>query len=111
MFVKDEKIYYIDLNDGTIHEGSFLESNREGVWLRLKGYAVNTFVYSDSVEERVFKDKTSAEAGLGRLRSKMKARLLENNRFIEDILQRLGKQEGNFYISVIKEILHEKIRM
>jgi len=108
MFDKGEKIYYIDTHDGTVQEGKFLESTGDGIWLRLKGAGINTFVYSDVINEKVFKDRFHAETGLESLKKGMKARLLDNNRFIDDILGRLRKSEGELYLHIIEEVLREK---
>lgn len=102
------RLFYIDLEDGIIQEGKLIEYSSEGLWVRLKGETVNTFVFSDRVKERVFADLESAEAGLSAIRAQTKARLLKNDYFIEDILGRLRKHEGNFYIQLIQEILSEK---
>jgi hypothetical protein len=109
MFAKNEKLFYIDIKDGIIQEGKFIENNGNGVWIRLKGDSLNTYVYSDSIEERIFINQNEAQAGLEALRKRLKVRLLKDNSFIEDLLVRLKKSEGNLYASVIVEILHEKI--
>lgn len=108
MFNEGEKLYYIDIHDGVIREGKFIESNNDGMWIRLKGYTVNTFVYEAFIGERVFKEMEHAKTGLENLRSSMKAKLLKDNHFIDDIIKRLGEHEGAFYVSLIKEILVEK---
>ncbi len=102
------RLFYIDLEDGVIQAGNLIEYSSEGLWVRLKGDTVNTFVFSDRRKERVFADRESAEAGLSAIRAQTKARLLKNDYFIEDILGRLRKHEGNFYVQLIQEILSEK---
>lgn len=103
------RLFYIDLEDGVVQEGNLIEYSNEGLWVRLKGDTVNTFVFSDRRKERVFANRESAEAGLSAIRAQTKARLLKNDYFIEDILGRLRKHEGNFYMQLIQEILSEKI--
>lgn len=107
-FTKNEKLYYIDIKDGIIHEGRFIESNGDGIWIRLKGFSLNTYVYYDLIDEEIFKNMEQAEKGLENIKNKMRARLSRDDAFIKDILVRLGKNEGNLYLSVIGEILYEK---
>ncbi len=108
MFKENEKIFYIDTHSGAIEEGKFIESTSEGMWIRINGNSLNTFVYSDIWHERIFSDLPQAETVLNAIRSKMKSRLLKDNFFIRDILDRLGKSEGKLYLSIINEILSEK---
>ena len=104
-----DEVFYIDIFDGIIKEGEFLEYENDGVWLRIVGERENIFVYSDLVDERVYKKRDEAKAGLVRIRTEMKARLLRNNLFINDICNKLEQHEGKLYIGIIKEILQEKI--
>ncbi|WP_024831286.1 hypothetical protein [Ruminiclostridium josui] len=108
-FSKNEKIFYIDIKEGLICEGKFIESNGNGIWIRLKGDSLNTFVYSDLVEERVFKEYGSAVEGLEAIKNKIKARLSKDDTFIKDLLTKLRKSEGNLYATIICDILNEKI--
>ncbi|MDF2985236.1 MAG: hypothetical protein K0R50_746 [Eubacterium sp.] len=108
MFKENEKIFYIDTISGTIEEGRFIEATAEGMWIRINGHSLNTFVYSDIWHERIFSDFSQAQTSLNAIRSKMKSRLLKDNFFIRDILDRLQKSEGQFYLSIINEILNEK---
>ncbi|EPR13465.1 hypothetical protein [Ruminiclostridium papyrosolvens] len=108
IFTQNEKLFYIDIKDGLICEGKFIESNGNGIWIRLKGDSLNTYVYSDLVEERVFKDYGSAAEGLETIKNNMKARLSKDDMFIKDLLTRLKKSEGDLYANIIVEILCEK---
>jgi len=38
----------------------------------------------------------------------MKARLIQNNLAINDIIKKLEQHEGKFYVGIIKEILQER---
>lgn len=107
MFMKGDKIYYVDTIDGSINEGQFIENAKDGMWIRLKGFSFNTFAYTDYLGEKVFPDLDSAQAGLETIKNKMKAGLLKDNRFVKDIIERLGKVEGKLYLSIIREILNE----
>ncbi len=108
IFTENEKLFYIDIKDGLICEGKFIENNRSGIWIRLKGDALNTYVYSDLVEETVYKDYDSAASGLETIKRNMKARLCKDNLFIKDLFTRLKKSEGALYATIIGEILYEK---
>ncbi len=108
IFSKNEKLYYIDIKDGLIFEGRFIESDSNGIWIRLKGDSLNTYVYCDQVEERVFKDYIPATEGLEGIKQNMKARLLKNDTYIKDLLTRLRKNEGALYATIIEEILYER---
>lgn len=108
MFVKGDKLYYIDTHDGIIYQGNFLEDNSDGIWIKLKGHLTNNFVYSDLVSERVFKDFNHAQTGLETIKNEMKNALLQDDKFVKDILERLRKNEGKLYSSIIEEILYEK---
>lgn len=108
LFTQNEKLFYIDIKDGAIFEGKFIEKNGNGIWIRLNGDALNTYVYSDLVEERVFNDYCLASEGLETIKSNLKARLLKDNAFIKDLTAKLKKSEGNLYSTIIEEILHEK---
>ncbi len=108
VFSENEKVFYVDIKDGLIFEGKFIESNGNGIWIRLKGDSLNTYVYSDLVEERVFKDYDSAAEGLEAIKINMKTRLSKGDTFIKDLITRLKKSEGNLYATIIGEILFEK---
>ena len=108
IFTENEKLFYIDIKDGLICEGKFIENNSSGIWIRLKGDSLNTYVYSDLVEETVYKDYDSAASGLETIKGNMKARLCKDNLFIKDLLTRLKKSEGALYATIIEEILYEK---
>ncbi len=81
MFKENEKIFYIDTISGTIEEGKFIEATAEGMWIRINGHSLNTFVYSDIWHERIFSDFLHADNALNSIRSKMKSRLLKDNFF------------------------------
>ena len=108
VFSENEKVFYVDIKDGLIFEGKFIESNGNGIWIRLKGDSLNTYVYSDLVKETVFKDYDGAVEGLATIKKNMKARLSKDDSFIKDLLTRLKKSEGNLYATIIGEILFEK---
>jgi hypothetical protein len=106
MFESGDRLYFIDIMDGTVQEGKFIEQNSDGSWIRLKGYSVNTFVYADTAGERIFKDMGSAQDGLANLKAKIKERLLIGNRFVEEIPTKLQEEHGRFYADIVREILH-----
>ena len=108
IFTENEKLFYIDIKDGLICEGKFIENNSNGIWIRLKGDSLNSYVYSDLVEERVFKGYDSAAEGLEAIKINMKTRLSKGDTFIKDLITRLKKSEGNLYATIIGEILYEK---
>ncbi|AEY66492.1 hypothetical protein [Clostridium sp. BNL1100] len=108
IFTENEKLFYIDIKEGLICEGKFIENNGNGIWIKLKGDALNTYVYSDLVDERVFKDYGPAAEGLETIKNKMKSRLSKDDAFIKDLLTRLKKSEGDLYATIIGEILYEK---
>ncbi len=107
MFMEGDKIYYVDTVDGSIHEGKFIENAKDGMWIRLKGFTFNIFAYTDYLGEKVFPDLESAQTGLETIKNKMKAALLKDNLFVNEIIERLGKVEGKLYLSIIREILNE----
>lgn len=109
MYKEMDKVFYIDIVDGVVKEGNFMEYDNDGLWIRIKKENMNIFVYSDLVNEWVYKQRDSAETGLVRIRSEMKARLLQNNLFINDICKKLEQHEGKLYVGIIIEILREKI--
>lgn len=103
------KLFYVDIFDGEVKEGEFIEHDPDGLWIRVKGEHTNTFVYSDTIDARIFEERDLAEIGLAKIRADLKARLLENNLFIKDICKRLKQHEGKLYVEVIREILQENI--
>lgn len=111
LFTENEKLFYVDIKDGIIFEGKFLEKNGNGIWIRLKGDALNTYVYSDLVEERVFKEYSLAADGLETIKKNLKSRLSKDYTFINDLTSKLKKSEGDLYATIIEEILHEKINI
>lgn len=110
MFEENEKVYFIDLTDGVVQEGRFLEYDRDGMWLRLKGQTANKFVYSNAQYSQVYKSLSDAENELVNIRNKMKENLLKEDKYIEDIIRRLKEHEGSLYTGIIREILYEKTR-
>ena len=64
MFEEGERLYIIDAKEGFIQDGNFIESNGEGIWVRIKNHSLNTFIYSDLIDETVFKSSDDAKAGL-----------------------------------------------
>lgn len=102
------KLFYVDIFDGVVKEGEFIENDQDGLWIRVKGEYINTFVYSDTIEARIFEERDLAETGLAKIRADLKAKLLENNLFIKDICKRLEQHEGKLYVGVIREILEGK---
>lgn len=110
MFKKDDDIYFINLYEGRIQKAKFLEYDKDGAWIKINGESINTFIYSDQIDERIFPEESQAQYGLALLRARMKARLLNNNYYIEDIISKLSKHEGAFYLELIREILEEKSR-
>ena len=110
MFEKDSKVFFIDTTDGIIGEAKFLELEKDGVWLKVKGQSVNRFVYSDKDNERVFAQKESAEKVLNEIKAGIRKRLLASNMFIDDIVKKLEKSEGKLYIAIIKDILQERVK-
>ncbi len=99
------KLFYVDIFDGVVKEGEFIENDQDGLWIKVKGEYTNTFVYSDTLDARIFEERDLAEIGLAKIRADLKAKLLENNLFIQDICKRLEQHEGKLYVGVIKEIL------
>jgi hypothetical protein len=108
MFSKNDILFYIDLTDGVVEEGKFLSYEEGAIWIKLKDHALNTYVYADVVDQLVFGKKEDAQKGLIEIRAKTKAKLLSNNRYIGDIVEKLSKEQGSFYIGIVKEILEEK---
>ncbi|HEX2927040.1 MAG TPA: hypothetical protein VHP38_12430 [Ruminiclostridium sp.] len=108
MFYKSEKLFYIDIKDGLIQEGKFVDSDGSGIWILLKGNSLNTYVYFDTISERVFKGQSNAQTGLESIKSRMKDKLSKDDSYVNDLLERLKKSEGALYSSIIGEILHEK---
>ena len=108
MYKEHDKVFYIDIFDGDVKEGDFIEYDKDGLQIRVKGESANTFVYSDMPDKRDYKQRDDAETGLDKIRTGMKTRLLQNNLFINDICKKLEQHEGNLYIGIIKEILQEK---
>lgn len=107
MFKEGQKIFYVDIKDGVIETARFIEKTGDGSWIRIDGHAINTFVYSDYQDRTLFADLTQAETGLENFKINLKSKLLKNNFFIKDILQRLEKHEGKLYVNVISEILNK----
>ena len=108
MFKPKDRVYYINLMSGAIEEARFVEYDSDGLWIRVKGQSVNTFVYSDLEKERVFPSFETAETGLNAVKSGIRARLLADNRIIDEIAAKLEEKEGKVYVSVVREILKEK---
>ncbi len=106
MFDEGEKIFYADIKDGIIYSASFIESIDDGVWIKISGNTINTFIYKDYAEISIYKDLKDAETGLQDYKSSLKAKLLKDDFYIRDILGRLAKTEGKLYVSIIEEILN-----
>ena len=102
------KVFYIDIFNGIVKEGSIIENENDGLWLKLKGESMNTFVYADLLDKIVYKQKDDAETALVKIRAEKKTRLLQNNFFINDICEKLEQHEGKLYTEIVKEILQEK---
>lgn len=109
MFEINEIVYYIDLIDGKVKKAKFIDEEKDGSWIKIDGEPMNTYVYADLIEERLFVSKEKADLNLERLKEKSKAALLEDNKFIDDITKKLSKSEGAFYAGIIREILQEKV--
>ncbi len=110
MFKENEKICYIDTREGVILKAKFIETTSDGMWITIKGDAVNTFVYSDNCETVLFPNFSEAQAGLDNYKNKLKTKLLDNNNYRKDIVKRLQKHEGALYAEIIGDILDEKIK-
>ena len=109
MYKEFDKVFYIDIYDGIVKEGDLMEYDKNGLWIRIKEESASILVYSYLTDERVYKQRDSAEAGLVRIQTGVKARLLQNNLFINDICKKLEQHEGKFFVGIIKEILQEKV--
>ncbi len=107
MFNEGDKIFYTNTKDGSIYSAQFIESTDDGVWIRISGNTINTFIYKDNTELTLYKDLKDAEIGLQEYKSSLKAKLLKDDYFIRDILARLARNEGKLYVSIIEEILNE----
>lgn len=109
MYKELDEVFYIDIFDGIVKEGDFMEYDKDGLWIRIKEGSANIFVYSGLKDERVYNQRDSTETGLARVRTGMKDGLLQNNLFINNICKKLEQQQGKLYIDIIREILLEKI--
>ena len=109
MFKENEKIYYIDTREGTIHSARFNELTVDGAWITIKGDAVNTFVYKDKCEVVLFPTLAEAQTGLDNYKSRLKAKLIEDNNYRKDLIKRLQKHEGALYAEIISDILNDMI--
>ena len=110
MYKEYEKVFYVDDFNGVVKEGKIIENEKDGLWIRLKGDIVNTFVYFELIDKKVYKKKEEAQESLDGIRRDMKTRLEKNYFFIDDICDRLQKCEGGFYTDVIREIMLEKLK-
>lgn len=104
-----EQAFYVDTFHGVVKEGHIVEIEKDGLWIMLKGESMNTFVHADMIDRIIYKQRDEAEAGLGKIRSEMKAQLLQNNLFINEIHEKLEHVDGKLYADIIREILLEKI--
>ncbi len=105
MFKEGEKIYFLDARDGIIQAARFMENTEEGVWIKISGHAVNTFVYKDNCAVTVCRDPEQALANLEAIKNNLRVRLLQDNFYIRDIVLRLEKSEGKLYAGIVGEIL------
>jgi hypothetical protein len=110
MLKKNDTIYHIDLTDGIVQEGKFIEHESEGMWIRLNGQAANKFVFSDCVQSLIHENKALAQEALTNIRNNTKSGLSQKNSLIDDIIKRLSAHEGSFHTGIIKELLEEKLR-
>lgn len=60
MYKELDKVFYIDVFDGIVKEGDFIENDKNGLWIKVKGESANTFVYSDMADKRVYKQMETA---------------------------------------------------
>ncbi len=109
MFEEGDKIFYLDTKDGVIYPAKFLENTTDGVWIKIDGDAVNTFVYSEDCQSSLYKEKSQAVSGLELYIKNLESRLITNSFFIKDIQPKLLKTEGKIYTDVIVKILKDLV--
>lgn len=108
MLKEGEKIYFLDVRDGIIQAARFMENTEEGVWIKISGHAINTFVYKDSCAVTLCSDHQQALDNLEAIKNKLRVRLLHDNFYIRDVVHRLEKSEGKLYAGIVGEILDSK---
>ncbi|MCX7747894.1 MAG: hypothetical protein N2645_13545 [Clostridia bacterium] len=113
MFSKNESVYFIHLSDGVLQEGKFLEydqSDKGGIWIRLKGQSANKFIFSDDVNRLIYKSREEAFHALEQYRLDFKNKLQDPNELIGYIFKKLISVDGKLYAEVVKEVLQEKVK-
>lgn len=108
-FKEKSVLFYIDIFEGEVKQAKFIEQETQGIWIKIDSEVVNTFIFEDKVDSRVFFDETIATVALAEYRKTFKADLIKENKFIEDVLSRLSKTQGKLYMGIIEEIMKEKL--